>query len=252
MALGRKESITMAEEQTNDPINFSELNSEQLNAVRRVASIQRTGIRKLQHQGMKLGHLLSVMHGATGSLCSLKAIGVPPRGRSDEAEDWKDVGSPGGRYDGGADAALDSLIAGTAERMLKIIEDDEEWSREGSDALEENLAAWAEWERVNSYEQANAAKANRRPCVLHTIQLYQKPDRGLWFAVMVPFNALSDAAPVIGVGASPVSAMGDFDRAFGSGELNPAALLWLEDQRRIARAAATPKRTNKRKPRKES
>lgn len=218
--------------QNNDLMFDAAVPVETARRIQRMASIQRSSMHKLQHQGIKLGHLMSIVNVATGSLATLKSGGqrhvVNPV--ADEP-DWRNADKKPDKYDGGADAALDSLIAGAAMRMLKIVEDDSEWDKSLTDLLENNLREWSEWEKLSAAHQAATEKANRRPSVLHTVELFNGP-RGLWYAVMAPFSQeLKKATPVIGVGTNPADAAEDFDRAFLSGELNPAALLFLEEAR---------------------
>lgn len=204
------------------------IGEEHVDTIRRVATLQRSSMNKLEHLGIRIGHLLSVMNVSMGSLCSLRSVEAQAQRRSDDPADrWK-TSTPSGKYDGGADAALDTAISAAAMRLAKLVEDDESWSATGSDELERNLNSWSAYEAVSSYQRANAAIAQRRPCVLHNPDLIQGPE-GLWYAVLHPLMTKGDEFPVVGVGETPRKAMDDFDRAFGTGELNPAALLWLRD-----------------------
>jgi len=235
----------MAEE--GDQVNFPEtLSADNAKTIQRVATLQNSALAKLQRQGAKLGHLLSTMHGATHALSVLNNGGSTVRRNDDPAENWKR--EPGGKYDGGSTVALDNLIAASAERMLAIVEDDKEWSMETDEDIGKNIGDWSRFESLSAYYQASAAKAKRRPCVMHPVQLFQGA-QDLWYAVMVPFN-VRDKVPVIGVGGTPLDAMGDFDRVFASGDYNPAALLWLEEQRKYEEAQAKRKCGTKAKPRK--
>lgn len=213
--------------------------------IQRMAALQRSSMHKLQHQGIKLSHLMSIVNVATGSLATIKHGGPANRHVVNDGEGWKDGDKQPHKYDGGADAALDSLIAGAAMRMLKIVEDDTEWDKSVVDLLENNLREWSEWEKISASMTAATEKASRRPSVLHTVEIFNGP-RGLWYAVMAPFTQeLKKATPVIGVGTNPADAAEDFDRAFTSGELNPAALLFLEEARE-AEEAENKKRAQRR------
>lgn len=217
--------------------------------IQQVAAIQRSSMHKLQHQGIKLSHLMSIMNVATGSLATLKSGGPARPHMVNDGEAWKHADGKPQQYDGGADAALDTLIAATAERLRKVVEDDTEWDKSLVDLLETNLREWSEWEKIGASMAASTEKAQRRPSVLHTVELFNGP-RGLWYAVMAPFTQeLKKAAPVIGVGTSPADAAEDFDRAFVSGEMNPAALLFLEEAREQEELEAKQRAARKRKPR---
>lgn len=220
----------------NDAVDFDGMSKSTAATMQRIATIQRTSQQSLQHQGARIAHLLTMITSATGAISVLKHGGQPVRQRvdSDSGEDWKSL-QPS-KYDGGADAALDSLIAGAAMRLLKFVEDDSEWDKSGMDKMHQNLLDWSQCEKMRAYQEGNAAAACRRPCVLHTVELFNGP-RSLWYAVMVPF-AVDDSIPVIGVGETPLDAMADFDRCFSSGDMHPSAALWIEEQRLIAEKSA--------------
>ena len=219
----------MAKNNDGDYIAVPSGDTRLLEIARRIATIQRLSTQHLQDQGARIGHLLSVMNVATGSLSALHG-GMANRHMVNDGESWKRPKSEKPQYDGGADAALDTLLTATAVRLTEIVENKDEWSTGRMSKLGDTLMEWASWEKMRTHQEANFMAAQRRPCVLHTVELFCGP-RDLWYAVIVPFAIEEKEFPVIGVGDSPLLAMEDFDRAFETGELNPAAVLWLEEER---------------------
>lgn len=218
----------------NRPIDSGQAGEATYQKLQKIATIQRSLSIKLQDQGARIGHLLGMLNVATGSQVALQSGARSIRRNAfPPDEQWKNTGSTNDpKYDGGADAALDTLIAGISMRMLKIVEDDNEWSTAQADKLHQSLEEWATYEKLRTSMAVNAEAAQRRPSVLHTVELFNGP-RDLWYAVMVPFTqCLNDNAPVIGVGETPVDAAFDFDRCFKDGQLNPAAALFLEEIRK--------------------